>query len=164
MLQALNILENVDLKAMGYNSPRYIHTLYQAMSLAFADRDFYYGDPYFPPEEPMRGLLSKDYAKARARADRLGDATTRTIKPGDPYPFQGGTNPFRDLLAKWTVTAPRAGHAASAAAASSDRVASSRLTTPRSTPRSTPARRRSRRRTRRAGSCRSRRAAAGCRR
>jgi gamma-glutamyltranspeptidase/glutathione hydrolase len=53
MLQALNILEGFDLKAMGYNSTRYIHTVYQAMSLAFADRDFYYGDPYFPPEEPL---------------------------------------------------------------------------------------------------------------
>ena len=54
MLQALNILEGFDLKAMGYNSTRYIHTLYQTMSLAFADRDFYYGDPAFPPEEPIR--------------------------------------------------------------------------------------------------------------
>ena len=68
MLQALNILENFDLKAMGYNSARYIHTLYQAMNLAFADRDFYYGDPAFPPEEPIRGLLSKEYAQARARS------------------------------------------------------------------------------------------------
>ena len=47
LLQALNILENFDLKSMGYNSARYIHTLYQTMNLAFADRDFYYGDPYF---------------------------------------------------------------------------------------------------------------------
>ncbi len=60
MLQALNILENFDLKSMGYNSARYIHTLYQAMSLAFADRDFYYGDPYFPPEEPVAGLMSNE--------------------------------------------------------------------------------------------------------
>src|SRR4029078_5894057 len=51
LLQSLNILENFDLKTMGYNSARYIHTLYQTMSLAFADRDFYYGDPYFPPAE-----------------------------------------------------------------------------------------------------------------
>jgi gamma-glutamyltranspeptidase / glutathione hydrolase len=65
MLQTLNILENFDLKSMGYNSSRYIHTLYQAMNLAFADRDFYYGDSRFPPEEPIRGLLSKDYARAR---------------------------------------------------------------------------------------------------
>ncbi|NIP14970.1 MAG: gamma-glutamyltransferase family protein, partial [Pseudomonas stutzeri] len=56
LLQALNILENFDLASMGYNSARYIHTLYQAMNLAFADRDFYYGDPYFPPEEPIEGL------------------------------------------------------------------------------------------------------------
>src|SRR3989449_11046118 len=62
MLQALNILEGFDLKSMGYNSTRHIHTLYQTMSLAFADRDFYYGDPSFPPEEPIRGLLSKEYA------------------------------------------------------------------------------------------------------
>ena len=41
MLQALNILENFDLKSMGYDSTRYIHTLYQAMNLAYADRDFY---------------------------------------------------------------------------------------------------------------------------
>ncbi len=68
MLQALNILENFDLKSMGYNSTRYIHTLYQTMSLAFADRDFYYGDSRFPPEEPIKGLLSKDYARERAQA------------------------------------------------------------------------------------------------
>ena len=56
MLQTLNILENADLKAMGYNSTRYIHTLYQAMNLAYADRDFYYGDPYTPPVEPIEAL------------------------------------------------------------------------------------------------------------
>jgi gamma-glutamyltranspeptidase/glutathione hydrolase len=100
LLQALNLLENVDLKAMGYNSARYIHTVYQAMNMAFADRDFYYGDPYFPPEEPIKGLLSKDYAKqrvARMRADR----NDPDVRPGDPYPFQGGTNPFTALLEKW---------------------------------------------------------------
>jgi gamma-glutamyltranspeptidase / glutathione hydrolase len=102
MLQALNLLEQADLKAMGYNSPAYIHALYQTMSLAFADRDFYYGDPYFPPEEPIRGLLSKEYAKARfATIDWTRNDST--VKPGDPYPFQGGTNPFADLLARWTV-------------------------------------------------------------
>ena len=103
MLQALNILENVpDLKGMGYNSPRYVHAVYQAMNLAFADRDFYYGDPYFPPEEPTRGLLSKEYAKSRyAQIDwTRNDAD---VKPGDPYPFQSGTNPFRDRLASWMV-------------------------------------------------------------
>ncbi len=102
MLQALNILENADLKRMGYNTPEYIHALYQAMNLAYADRDFYYGDPYFPPAEPVRGLLSKEYAKARF----AGIDWTRndsTVKPGDPYPYQGGANPFSDLLARWSV-------------------------------------------------------------
>ena len=70
LLQTLNILEPFDLKGMGYNSSRYIHTLYQAISLAFADRDFYYGDPYFPPEEPIEGLLSKEYARHRAELIR----------------------------------------------------------------------------------------------
>jgi gamma-glutamyltranspeptidase/glutathione hydrolase len=100
MLQALNILEGIDLKAMGYNSPQYLHTLYQAMSLAFADRDFYYGDPAFPPEEPMRGLLSKDYARARA-ATMNRSKNDPNVKPGDPYPFQNGTNPFRAYLDAW---------------------------------------------------------------
>ncbi len=100
MLQALNILENVDVKAMGYNSARYIHALYQVMNLAFADRDFYYGDTDFPPEEPRRGLLSKEYAKARA-AKIDWTRNDPTAKPGDPYPFQGQKNPYADLLAKW---------------------------------------------------------------
>ena len=97
LLQALNILENLDLKSMGYNSTRYIHTLYQTMSLAFADRDFYYGDPAFPPQEPMKGLLSKDYAKQRAALIRY-DKNNPNIGPGDPYPFEGKKNPFVDLL------------------------------------------------------------------
>ena len=102
MLQALNILEGFDLKGMGYNSPAYMHTVYQAMSLAFADRDFYYGDPYFPPEEPVRGLLSKEYARDRAKT--IDPARNDpAIKPGDPYPYQGGTNPFAATLASWKI-------------------------------------------------------------
>jgi gamma-glutamyltranspeptidase/glutathione hydrolase len=107
MLQTLNILEGFDLKPMGYNSARYIHTLYQAMNLAFADRDFYYGDPYFPPEEPVRGLLSKDYARERAKLIQYERNETQ-ILPGDPYPFQGGTNPHLDLLRKWQPQKPPA--------------------------------------------------------
>ena len=100
LLQALNILENTDVKAMGYNSARYVHTVYQTMSLAFADRDFYYGDPAFPPEEPIKGLLSKEYAKQRFRQINW-ERNDPDIKPGDPYPFQGGTNPFLELLRQW---------------------------------------------------------------
>ncbi|MEY3152273.1 MAG: hypothetical protein RLZZ333_870 [Bacteroidota bacterium] len=99
MLQALNILECFDLKSMKYNSVQYINTVYQAMSMAFADRDFYYGDPTFSSQIPMKGLLSKEYAKLRASQI---DSTKNiaNIGPGDPYPFEGKTNPFKELLAK----------------------------------------------------------------
>jgi gamma-glutamyltranspeptidase/glutathione hydrolase len=97
MLQALNLLENFDLKAMGYNSARYIHTMSQVLNMSFADRDFYYGDPYFPPEEPMKGLLSKEYAKERVKQMNL-ERNDPNVKPGDPYPFEGKNNPYLDLL------------------------------------------------------------------
>ncbi len=108
LLQALNMLENLDLKAMGFNSARYIHTLYQVMNLTFADRDFYYGDPYFAPEEPMKGLLSKDYAKERLKAINWERNNPKAM-PGDPYPFEGKVNPYKDYLkeaSRDTYTSP----------------------------------------------------------
>ncbi|MEM1403498.1 MAG: gamma-glutamyltransferase [Pseudomonadota bacterium] len=107
MLQALNILEDMDVKSMGYNSANYIHTLYQAMNLAFADRDFYYGDPYVPPAEPIEGLLSKEYAAERRKliAPDLNDMEAR---PGNPYRFQKGENPFMELLENWSAIPPSA--------------------------------------------------------
>lgn len=99
MLQALNILENFDLKKMGYNSTQYIHTVYQAMNMAFADRDFYYGDPYNGPVEPIKGLLSKEYAKLRA-SQINPDKNDALVGPGDPYPFEGKENPYKALLAQ----------------------------------------------------------------
>lgn len=97
MLQALNMLENIDIKSMGYNSAQYIHTICQVMHLSFADRDFYYGDPYFPPQEPIAGLLSKEYAKQRVK---LIDPSKNLdiAAPGDPYPFEGKTNPYSSYL------------------------------------------------------------------
>lgn len=97
LLQALNILENFDLKSMGYNTPKYIHTLYQAMNLSFADRDFYYGDPAFDPQSPIKGLLSKEYAKQRAKIITT-EQNNPAIGPGNPYPFEGRTNPYLNLL------------------------------------------------------------------
>nr|WP_295869634.1 gamma-glutamyltransferase [uncultured Chitinophaga sp.] len=97
LLQSLNILENFDLKAMGYNSPQYIHTLYQTMNLTFADRDFYYGDPYFNKNRAITGLLNKDYAKARAK-QILPDRNDATAGPGDPYPYIGKSNPYLHFL------------------------------------------------------------------
>ena len=112
MLQALNMLENVDLKAMGYNSTRYIHALYQAMSLAFADRDFYYGDPYFPPEEPMRGLLSKEYAEGPRTADRLRSGTIRRSSRATRTRSRAGRTRFAAVLARWGAADGGAGEGA----------------------------------------------------
>jgi gamma-glutamyltranspeptidase/glutathione hydrolase len=105
MLQALNILESFDLKSMGYGSAGYIHTLYQAMNLAYADRDFYYGDPSFSPAPPIEGLLSKEYARERAKLIRP-DRNDPDIRPGDPYPFQGAKNPYLKYLEAWHSKMP----------------------------------------------------------
>lgn len=77
------------------------------MNLAFADRDFYYGDPYALPAEPITGLLSKKYADQR-RALINHEHNDTGIKPGDPYPFQGGKNPYVKLLKNWQANPPKA--------------------------------------------------------
>jgi gamma-glutamyltranspeptidase/glutathione hydrolase len=105
MLQTLNILENFDLKSMGYGSARYVHTLYQAMNLAYADRDFYYGDTSYSPGPPVKGLLSKDYARERAKLIRA-DRNDPDARPGDPYPYQGGKNPYLSYLENWHSKMP----------------------------------------------------------
>ena len=81
MIETLNMLEGFDLKKMGHNSPAYIHTLAEALKLALADRDRYYGDPNFvkiPPE-----LLSKDYAALRRPLIDQQHASLAQ-QPGDP--------------------------------------------------------------------------------
>ncbi len=102
MLQALNIVENFDMECMDYNTSKYLHGLYQVMNMTFADRDFYYGDPYFEPKEPMKGLLSKAYAKKRFEEINWEKNDAATM-PGDPYPYEDGVkiNPFQDLLKNW---------------------------------------------------------------
>ena len=103
MLQALNMLEQIDVQSMGYNTPKYLHALYQVMNLAFADRDFYYGDPYYDPVEPIKGLMSKDYAKMRIEEINWGK-NDRDAGPGDPYPYEDKTNPYDSLLMDWNNT------------------------------------------------------------
>jgi gamma-glutamyltranspeptidase / glutathione hydrolase len=66
MLEALNMLEGIDLKAMGHNSPEYLHAVVEAVKLAFADRDRYYGDPK-SSKIPEETLLSRDYAAERRK-------------------------------------------------------------------------------------------------
>ena len=90
LMQALNILENFDLRAMGHNSTTYIHTVSQALNLAFADRQAYYGDPDFS-DIPIDGLLSKDYAHARASMIDPARAFAETPTPGNPWEYSSAS-------------------------------------------------------------------------
>ncbi len=85
LLQALNILENFDLQKMGYASADYLHTVTEALKLAYADRDTYYADPAFV-QVPGEGLLSKEYAKERAALINPAKAST-TFIAGDPLKY-----------------------------------------------------------------------------
>ena len=84
LLQTLNILEEFDLQAMGHNSPDYIHTVVEAMKLAYADRDTYYADTDFV-DVPAEGLLSTGYARERAAEIDPGRASV-AFRAGDPLP------------------------------------------------------------------------------
>lgn len=95
MLEMLNVLEGYDLRAMKHNSADYIHTLTEAMKLAFADRDRYYGDPDFV-SVPASELLSKDYAAMRRALIDERHASLEQ-RPGDPINkkplINNGTHP-----------------------------------------------------------------------
>jgi len=85
LLEALNILENFDLHAMGYGSADYLHTVTEALKLAYADRDTYYADQAFV-KSPAEGLLSKEYAKERAALINPKRASKAFIA-GDPMKY-----------------------------------------------------------------------------
>jgi gamma-glutamyltranspeptidase/glutathione hydrolase len=80
MLEALNILEGFDLKALGYNTADYIHRSVEALKLAYADRDAYYGDPKFNSDLPADILLSKSYAAERRKL--IGRSASLDFIPG----------------------------------------------------------------------------------
>jgi gamma-glutamyltranspeptidase / glutathione hydrolase len=102
LLETLKILEGVDLAALGWNSVRYLHTLSEAMNLAFADREHYVGDPKFI-DVPTQALLSADYAarqRARISPDRafgrmpdggLSGFTTKTVSSEGKVPVAPDT-------------------------------------------------------------------------
>ena len=92
LLQALSILDGIDLAALGHNSAAYVHALVEAIKLAAADRHAYYGDPRFV-DVPMQALLSKAYGAARhALIDPdcaiPGLATAGEVPAGTP-PWRG---------------------------------------------------------------------------
>jgi gamma-glutamyltranspeptidase/glutathione hydrolase len=94
-LQTLNIVENFDLKAMKHNSADYLHVWLEAAKLAHADRHQYYGDPEFV-EVPKQGLLSKEYAKERAKLIDMQKASTEFI-PGDAWKYNDKPRPDKKV-------------------------------------------------------------------
>ncbi|BCS31181.1 gamma-glutamyltranspeptidase [Luteitalea sp. TBR-22] len=86
LLQTLNLLEGFDLRAMGHLSADSIHVMTEAMKLAYADRDRFYGDPDFV-KVPMAGLLSKAYAQQRRSLIDMARAS-REQRPGNPSSFE----------------------------------------------------------------------------
>ena len=82
--QILKLLEGFDLTSLGHNSAEYIHTLVEAIKLAFADRHFYYADPKFT-EVPIESLLSDSYTEQRRKLLRHDRAWPGMPPAGDPY-------------------------------------------------------------------------------
>ncbi|MCH7733432.1 MAG: gamma-glutamyltransferase [Candidatus Marinimicrobia bacterium] len=80
-LQILNILEEYDIKSMGFGSAEYIHTFVEAKKLAFEDRSKYYADPAFN-QIPVEHLISKDYADERRKLIDPNRAAL-TYEPGN---------------------------------------------------------------------------------
>lgn len=105
LLQALNILENFDLHAMGYGSADYLHTVTEALKLAYADRDTYYADPAFV-QVPAEGLLSKAYAKERAALIDPKRASTSFIA-GDPLKYDSKVKQWTYWKANEAGATPR---------------------------------------------------------
>jgi gamma-glutamyltranspeptidase/glutathione hydrolase len=90
LLQTLNILEGLDLRALGHNSAEYLHTVHEAIKLAYDDRNSLYGDPAFA-RVPIVGLLSRPYAAERRRL--IGSTASLEHRPGNPFPFDPDTPP-----------------------------------------------------------------------
>ncbi|MDA0664336.1 MAG: gamma-glutamyltransferase family protein [Proteobacteria bacterium] len=83
LAQTLNLLRGIDLKSMGHNSADYIHHIAEALKLAFADREAYYGDPAFI-DVPLTELLSDAYTDLRRELIRDGVAWPEMPRAGDP--------------------------------------------------------------------------------
>jgi len=105
MLQALNILEGIDLKSMRLNSTDYLHTVTEAFKLALADRDTYYGDPKFVTV-PAAHLLSKEYAAERRKL--IGARASLEFRPGTagdkPAKHPSESESARVRLDQWLVS------------------------------------------------------------
>ena len=83
LLQALRLLDMNALAVSGHNSADALHMMVEALKLAFADRERWYGDPRFV-DVPMAALLSDDYSARRRALIRPGAAWPEMPPAGDP--------------------------------------------------------------------------------
>ncbi|HYM17195.1 MAG TPA: gamma-glutamyltransferase family protein [Micropepsaceae bacterium] len=104
LLEALNILENFDLKSMGQNSADYLHVVTESLKLAYADRDTFYGDQAFVTT-PAEGLLSKAYAKERAKLIDMKQAS-RSFIAGNPMAYDSKVKQWAYWTANLKEAAP----------------------------------------------------------
>ena len=103
--QTLRLLEGYDLKKMGFHSADYIHLVTEAMKLALADRDQFYGDPLFA-DVPLKALLSDQYTVLRRTLLDMNSASQelRCWKAAaEPFPTKGAPPPVlpRTVGAMW---------------------------------------------------------------
>ena len=84
LLQSINLLDGAELAALGHNSPGYLHRVTEAVKLAFADREAYFGDPRLV-DVPIEALLSREYAKTRREQISPDRAWPEMPPPGDPF-------------------------------------------------------------------------------
>jgi gamma-glutamyltranspeptidase / glutathione hydrolase len=108
LLEALQILKDIDLKAMGHNRPATVHTLVETLKLAMADRDTFYADPLFA-DVPLSALLSSEYAALRRGLIDPGHASLDR-RPGDPLGQKAVLDPAADPAQRHMSPPPSPAH------------------------------------------------------
>ena len=99
MIETLNMLSGIDFTPLHFNSGDYIHTLTEALKLAYADRDTYYGDPKFA-KIPVETLLSMKYAAERRAL--IGKTASLEFRPGK-IPGYNGVHPSQSEIARTKI-------------------------------------------------------------
>ena len=94
-LQILNIMENFDVRSMGFGSSEYIHHFTEAKKIAFEDRAKFYSDPAFN-ELPIEALISESYAKERA-----AEIGARAKRSYDAYELEQGNTIYLTVADQW---------------------------------------------------------------
>jgi gamma-glutamyltranspeptidase/glutathione hydrolase len=125
MLQALNILEGLNLKYMRHNSAPYLHVVTESLKLAFADRNKYVADPKFTPNIPMREMLSKEYATVRRGLIHPDKAIDGEAPFGNPRAPATSSQPIAyaapQLIPNTVITGEENGHTTYLAVIDKDR-------------------------------------------